>query len=154
MPAIRPVNHLIDDGQVIIRSHEGSAIVTATSTGSGTVVAYEADEIDPASRTGWSVMVTGLARLVDEPGQATRYREALQPACGACSTSPHAARPMPAAASSPGATCSSWDAGTVRPASAVRCSPPGASRHPPRSGPCWKWPGRSHRDTAPSRSSP
>jgi nitroimidazol reductase NimA-like FMN-containing flavoprotein (pyridoxamine 5'-phosphate oxidase superfamily) len=79
MPAIRPVNHLVDDGQVIIRSHEGSAIVTAASAGPGTVVAYEADEIDPGSRTGWSVVVTGLARLVDEPAQTARYQQALQP---------------------------------------------------------------------------
>jgi nitroimidazol reductase NimA-like FMN-containing flavoprotein (pyridoxamine 5'-phosphate oxidase superfamily) len=79
MPAIRPVNHIVDDGQVIIRSHEGSAIVTRASAGQGTVVAYEADEIDPASHTGWSVVVTGLAHLVHDPQQAARYTETLQP---------------------------------------------------------------------------
>ncbi len=79
MPAIRPVNHLVDDGQVIIRSHEGSAIVTVASAGPGTVVAYEADEIDSATRTGWSVVVTGLARLVDDAQQAARYRETPRP---------------------------------------------------------------------------
>lgn len=79
LPAIRPVNHIVDGGQVIIRSHEGSAIVTATSGGRGTVVAYEADQIDPHSRTGWSVVVTGLARVVDEPERAARYRDALRP---------------------------------------------------------------------------
>ena len=42
-------------------------IVTSASTGPDTVLAYEADERDSAMRTGWSVIVTGLARLVDEP---------------------------------------------------------------------------------------
>lgn len=79
LPAIRPVNHLVDGGQVIIRSHDGSAIVTAARARMGTVVAYEADEIDPASRTGWSVVVTGLARLVGEPEQVARYQDLLQP---------------------------------------------------------------------------
>jgi nitroimidazol reductase NimA-like FMN-containing flavoprotein (pyridoxamine 5'-phosphate oxidase superfamily) len=79
MPAIRPVNHIIGDGHVIIRSHEGSAIVTVASARQGTVVAYEADEIDPARRAGWSVVLTGLARLVDDPQQAAGYQEELQP---------------------------------------------------------------------------
>jgi nitroimidazol reductase NimA-like FMN-containing flavoprotein (pyridoxamine 5'-phosphate oxidase superfamily) len=79
MPVVRPVNHLIDDGQVIIRSHEGSAIVAVSRNGQGTVVVYEADDIDTATRTGWSVMVTGLARLVTDPGQAARYEHALRP---------------------------------------------------------------------------
>lgn len=51
----------------------------AASAGQGTVVAYEADEIDPASRMGWSMVVTGLAWPVDEHRLAARYREALQP---------------------------------------------------------------------------
>ncbi|MBO0770153.1 MAG: pyridoxamine 5'-phosphate oxidase family protein [Actinobacteria bacterium] len=79
LPAVRPVNHLVDGGQVIISSHEGSAIVTAARAGMGTVVAYEADEIDPACRTGWSVVVTGLARLVGERERVARYQDLLQP---------------------------------------------------------------------------
>jgi nitroimidazol reductase NimA-like FMN-containing flavoprotein (pyridoxamine 5'-phosphate oxidase superfamily) len=79
MPAVRPVNHLIDDGQLIIRSREGSAIVTAADADRGVVVAYEADQLDPATRTGWSVVVTGLAHVVDDPREADRYRDAVQP---------------------------------------------------------------------------
>jgi nitroimidazol reductase NimA-like FMN-containing flavoprotein (pyridoxamine 5'-phosphate oxidase superfamily) len=79
LPAIRPVNHLVDGGCVIIRSQEGSAIVSVARAGMGTVVAYEADAIDPASRTGWSVVVTGLARLVGEPERVARYQDLLQP---------------------------------------------------------------------------
>jgi hypothetical protein len=43
------------------------------------VVAYEADEINPAERAGWSIVVTGLARIVNDPEEADRCREALQP---------------------------------------------------------------------------
>jgi nitroimidazol reductase NimA-like FMN-containing flavoprotein (pyridoxamine 5'-phosphate oxidase superfamily) len=77
LPAIRPVNHIVDNGYVIIRSSLGSGITGAA--GDGTVVAYEADAIDPDSRTGWSVVVTGKARLVDDPQDLARYEELLDP---------------------------------------------------------------------------
>ncbi|MDP4512119.1 pyridoxamine 5'-phosphate oxidase family protein [Nonomuraea turcica] len=48
LPDIRPVNHLLDDGQVIIRSHVGAAVVSAVQ-GLVTVVAYEADDINPVT---------------------------------------------------------------------------------------------------------
>jgi nitroimidazol reductase NimA-like FMN-containing flavoprotein (pyridoxamine 5'-phosphate oxidase superfamily) len=78
MPAIRPVNHLVDDETVIIRSHLGAAIV-GRAAGDGTVVCYEADDIDPVRHTGWSVIVTGMARLVRDPAAVSRYQQLLQP---------------------------------------------------------------------------
>ena len=78
LPAIRPVTHLVEDGHVIIRTDDGSAIVRAASEERGTVVAYEADELDPVSHTGWSVVITGLARLVDNPQEAASYEKALR----------------------------------------------------------------------------
>ena len=77
-PAIRPVNHLVDDETVIIRSHLGAAI-TGRAAGDGTVVRYEADDIDPVRHTGWSVIVTGMARLVRNPAAGRRYEQLLQP---------------------------------------------------------------------------
>jgi nitroimidazol reductase NimA-like FMN-containing flavoprotein (pyridoxamine 5'-phosphate oxidase superfamily) len=77
LPAIRPVNHIVDNGNIIIRSSLGSGITSAA--GAGMVVAYEADAIDPDSRTGWSVVVTGLARLVDDPADLARYERLLEP---------------------------------------------------------------------------
>jgi hypothetical protein len=75
LPAIRPVNHLVDRGDVIIRTHLGAAVMTAATE--GMVVAYEADAIDPDTRVGWSVVVTGIARVVAEPVQAARYQHLL-----------------------------------------------------------------------------
>lgn len=79
LPTVRPVNHLLDDGQIIIRARDGSSIITASSAERGVVVAYEADEFDTASRTGWSVVVTGRAWVVDDPQLAASYGETLVP---------------------------------------------------------------------------
>jgi hypothetical protein len=39
-----------------------------------TIIAFEADEQDPAARSGWPVTVTGRAALVTDPGTIARYR--------------------------------------------------------------------------------
>lgn len=79
LPAIRPVNHIIDGNDVIVRSHPGAAIVSAANRTAGVIVAYEADAIDPATHTGWSVVVTGTARLVHNSADASHYEQVLQP---------------------------------------------------------------------------
>ncbi|WP_370192273.1 pyridoxamine 5'-phosphate oxidase family protein [Streptacidiphilus sp. MAP5-52] len=81
LPAIRPVNHLVEDGEIVIRTHDGAALTTATQQAGagGVVVAYEADQIDPDTHTGWSVVVTGYARLVTDPADAARYARLLRP---------------------------------------------------------------------------
>src|SRR5690242_18647630 len=78
LPAVRPVNHLVDDSMIIIRTSLGSALSTDVD-GTGTVVAYEADEIDPVTRQGWSVVVVGRAVRVTDGPLSARYRQALQP---------------------------------------------------------------------------
>jgi hypothetical protein len=77
LPAIRPVNHLVLDGQVVFRSHSGAGIVAAADQ--EVVVAYEADALDPEQRLGWSVVVTGVARLVRDPEALARYQRVLRP---------------------------------------------------------------------------
>lgn len=75
MPAIRPVNHIVDNRAIIIRTHLGAALLADV----GLVVAYEADDIDPFEHTGWSVIVTGLATLVRDTGEVARYERSLRP---------------------------------------------------------------------------
>lgn len=79
MPAVRVVNHLVEDGAIIIRSHLGAAIVGHATSGGGAVVCYEADDFDTDRRTGWSVVVTGMARAVRDPDAIERYRRLLEP---------------------------------------------------------------------------
>jgi nitroimidazol reductase NimA-like FMN-containing flavoprotein (pyridoxamine 5'-phosphate oxidase superfamily) len=63
LPTVRPVNHQMNDGAIVIRTQAGSAALSCA----GSIVAYEADTIDPDTHTGWSVIVTGRAELVQEP---------------------------------------------------------------------------------------
>lgn len=81
LPAIRPVNHIVLDGDIIVRTHRGAALAAhVQDTGMpGTVVAYEADDIDPRTHLGWSVVVTGFSRLVTDPIELETYRNSLMP---------------------------------------------------------------------------
>lgn len=79
LPAIRPVNHLLDEGRIIIRTRLTASISAAVRSTDGVVVAYEADSIDPQTRTGWSVVVTGHARTITDPDQVSRYEQLLHP---------------------------------------------------------------------------
>lgn len=79
LPAIRPVNHIVDGDDIVIRSHPGAAIVSAADQAAGVIVAYEGDDISPSTRTGWTVIVTGTARLVGDPADTARYAPVLKP---------------------------------------------------------------------------
>ncbi|MET9908156.1 pyridoxamine 5'-phosphate oxidase family protein [Streptomyces sp. NPDC006476] len=81
LPTIRPVNHILVDGDIVIRTHEGAALTRQTRHAGdpGVVVAYEADVIDPATHLGWSVVVTGYAHLVTDPDELARYQSLLRP---------------------------------------------------------------------------
>jgi hypothetical protein len=79
LPAIRPVCHLVDGDDIVIRADDGAPIVSALKSAAGSVVAYEADAINPAGQLEWSVNVVGVARRVTDPDEAARYRHALRP---------------------------------------------------------------------------
>lgn len=73
LPAVQPVNFVLEGERIMFRTREGSKLVAVRA---GTVVAFEADEIDASAGTGWSVTVVGEARVLDEP-EATRYRNGV-----------------------------------------------------------------------------
>lgn len=79
LPAIRPVNHLVDNGTIVIRSRLSAAVSTEVDVQRPSVVAYEADVIDPAVRLGWTVVVTGWANPVTDPDDVARLQAALSP---------------------------------------------------------------------------
>lgn len=78
LPAVRPVNHLVEGESIVVRTTSGATITTVAGR-SGTVVAYEADAIDVDTQLGWSVIVVGTARLLDDAAAARRYRSMLTP---------------------------------------------------------------------------
>lgn len=79
LPAIRPVNHVVDGDNIIIRADGGASIVSELKSEPGSVVAYEADSIDAAERLGWSVIVVGVAHRVIDPDEEAMYRRELRP---------------------------------------------------------------------------
>jgi uncharacterized protein len=58
LPAIRPVNFVLDRNEIIFRTAQGSALAAATQHA---VVGLEVDDIQAATHTGWSVVVLGQA---------------------------------------------------------------------------------------------
>jgi nitroimidazol reductase NimA-like FMN-containing flavoprotein (pyridoxamine 5'-phosphate oxidase superfamily) len=78
LPAVRPVNHLVEGESIIVRATAGAAITSAAGR-DGAIVAYEADSIDAETQLGWSVIVVGTARLLTDEQAAARYRARLRP---------------------------------------------------------------------------
>jgi hypothetical protein len=59
-PLVFPVNYALDRGVIVIRTRTGTKLRAAGHAN----VAFEVDEIDRRTRTGWSVLVRGLAEEV------------------------------------------------------------------------------------------
>ena len=79
LPAIRPVCHVVDDNQIILRTRITSRLTGTARPDATIVVAYEADDIDPVTHTGWAVVVTGRARSITDPLRIARYERLLRP---------------------------------------------------------------------------
>jgi hypothetical protein len=72
------VNHLVEDDKIVIGLTASSAMAASSRAGS-TVVAYEADSLDFTQRSGWTVIVVGVARLETDADVVLRYRTRLRP---------------------------------------------------------------------------
>lgn len=71
LPAIRPVNYVLDGRDVIIRATGDSW----ASRVAGAVVAFEVDRIDGASHTGWSVVLLGTATIITDVDTLVRVSD-------------------------------------------------------------------------------
>lgn len=89
-----PVNHTIDGQDVIFRAAPGSKLSAAEGQA---LVAFEADDFDPQTRSGWSVLVNGRAEAVYDDQEIRRLgRSGLRP-WPAAADRPHWIRIRPAA---------------------------------------------------------
>ena len=61
LPAVELVNFALHDGAIVIRTDAGGKLAAATRRA---VVAFEADDLDPVLRSGWSVTVIGRCEEV------------------------------------------------------------------------------------------
>ena len=71
LPTVRPMNFALVDGLIVLRT---AADTTVRRKLDGTIVAFEADQLDVATSSGWSVLVTGRAAVVADPGLIARYQ--------------------------------------------------------------------------------
>jgi uncharacterized protein len=67
LPAVMPVGFVLADAEVVIATGPDAAWAAAVRDA---VVAFQADALDLATMTGWSVVVTGRARLTGDSGAA------------------------------------------------------------------------------------
>ncbi|MGA2519786.1 MAG: pyridoxamine 5'-phosphate oxidase family protein [Acidimicrobiales bacterium] len=74
VPAIFPVNFRLLDGQILFRTGDGTKLHHSSEN---SVVAFEADEVDPETHEAWSVLVVGVAREVKDLDRAEALLDAL-----------------------------------------------------------------------------
>jgi uncharacterized protein len=74
LPAAQPVAYFLDGEEVVFRTGGGSKLAAATS---GAVVAFEVDEFDARTRTGWSVLGVGEAYEVVVPSRLAELAERM-----------------------------------------------------------------------------
>ena len=71
LPAVRPMNFALVDGLIVLRTAVGTTVARKVHD---MIVAFEADDLDPATSSGWSVTVTGRAALVTDSSTIARYQ--------------------------------------------------------------------------------
>lgn len=76
LPAVLPVTFAVDDDAIVMCTGADTRLAAAADGG---VLAFEVDEMDPNSRRGWSVVVTGVAELVSDALARSRLHGIVAP---------------------------------------------------------------------------
>jgi nitroimidazol reductase NimA-like FMN-containing flavoprotein (pyridoxamine 5'-phosphate oxidase superfamily) len=69
-PRVFPVNYALDGDVIVFRTAPGSKLTAAQHANVG----FQVDHVDEARRSGWSVMVTGMAETVTDEHTADLVR--------------------------------------------------------------------------------
>lgn len=77
VPAIFPVNYVVDGEDVLFRSAPG----TKVDHGDGAPAAFEIDHLDRERRTGWSVVAVGRLEVLapDDPARMRLRQHPIRP---------------------------------------------------------------------------
>jgi nitroimidazol reductase NimA-like FMN-containing flavoprotein (pyridoxamine 5'-phosphate oxidase superfamily) len=67
-----PVNFVVDGQDVVFRTASGSKLASADDRN---VVAFEADNYDDITQSGWSVLVSGRAEVVEDEAEIARLSQ-------------------------------------------------------------------------------
>lgn len=62
-PVVLPVNYLVHGDAVVFRTSPHNSLARQVN---GTRAAFEVDEVDEFTQSGWSVLIRGTAELVDD----------------------------------------------------------------------------------------
>ena len=73
---IRPVNYTLAGADIIVRTGMGSIFAAALAD---LPVTLEADDLEPALETGWSVVVIGTSEDLGSTTEAAALRESVRP---------------------------------------------------------------------------
>lgn len=86
LPAAQPVPYLLDGEEILFCATPGSKLAAATRRA---VVAFQADDIDPDTHIGWSVLGVGQSYEVTNPERLAKLAE-HPPTTGALTRTAHA----------------------------------------------------------------
>jgi nitroimidazol reductase NimA-like FMN-containing flavoprotein (pyridoxamine 5'-phosphate oxidase superfamily) len=67
-PAALPVNFEFTEGEIVFSTNESKAAAIAEQA----VVGFEVDRVDESLSEGWSVLVSGRGRRIEDPGETQR----------------------------------------------------------------------------------
>jgi uncharacterized protein len=74
LPVVFAVGYALDGESIVFETGRGTTLDFATS---GSVVAFEVDNLHERGHSGWTVMVTGVAEEVDDNDEVERLRRLL-----------------------------------------------------------------------------
>ena len=69
---VLPINFVLDADTIVFSTGPGDKL---TAVREGRRVSFEADDVEQAVHTGWSVLVTGSAEVVEDPQQVRRIEQ-------------------------------------------------------------------------------
>lgn len=68
---VLPVNHVVDGDSIVFSTAEGGKLEAVRA---GRPLTFEADDLEPALETAWSVLVTGPSEIITDAAEARRVR--------------------------------------------------------------------------------
>jgi nitroimidazol reductase NimA-like FMN-containing flavoprotein (pyridoxamine 5'-phosphate oxidase superfamily) len=74
LPVVLPVDYAMDGDAIVVETGRGTTLGFATT---GTVVAFEVDNLHEYGHSGWTVMVTGVAEEIADQHELERCRGLL-----------------------------------------------------------------------------
>jgi nitroimidazol reductase NimA-like FMN-containing flavoprotein (pyridoxamine 5'-phosphate oxidase superfamily) len=76
LPAVVPVNFAMHGDAIVLCTASDTRLASAATRG---VLAFQVDDIDEQTRSGWSVVVVGVAELVEGSQDQASIRSLLHP---------------------------------------------------------------------------